>query len=573
MKRLILALSALFLVACGGGGGGGGSGGSGGGGGTPTPAPPPVTITATEAARLLNQATFGATDATIEQARTAGVSAWLDTEFSAAPAAQTHLAYLDARLVQLRTTNPSASLSATNFYETWWRSAATSPDQLRQRVAFAYSQIFVISLNDGAVDVRGAGSYYDMLTANAFVNFRQLLENVTLHPMMGRYLTYLANQREDAAGTRTPDENYAREVMQLMTIGLWELNIDGTLRTNASNQPIATYTPADISGLARVFTGLSWYHPTPSNSTFFGGSRDPDASVRPMIFYPQYHSLSAKQFLGTTIPASTTADVGGDLRIALDTLFNHPNVGPFIARQLIQRLVTSNPSNAYVGRVAAVFNNNGSGVRGDMRAVIRAILTDSEARSATAAGDPAFGKLREPVIRLTHWMRAYGATSVSGNWLIGSTSSNQSLGQSPLAAPSVFNFWRPGFVPPATTQVGQRGFNAPEFQIVDEVSTAGYINTINGAITNGIGTGNDVRAAYTAELAIADGADALVERLNRVLLAGQISTTLRARVLEAVNSIAIPATGAQAQIDAARLNRVRTAILLIVASPDYLVQR
>ncbi|MFZ4071428.1 MAG: DUF1800 domain-containing protein [Caulobacterales bacterium] len=571
MKRLILALSALFLVAC--GGGGGGSGGSGGGGATPTPAPPPVTITATEAARLLNQATFGATDATIEQARTAGVSAWLDNEFSAAPAAQTHLAYLDARLVQLRTTNPSASLSATNFYETWWRTAATSPDQLRQRVAFAYSQIFVISLNDGAVDVRGAGSYYDMLTANAFVNFRQLLENVTLHPMMGRYLTYLANQREDAAGTRTPDENYAREVMQLMTIGLWELNIDGTLRTNASNQPIATYTPDDISGLARVFTGLSWYHPAPSNSTFFGGSRDPDASVRPMIFYPQYHSLSAKQFLGTTIPASTTADVGGDLRIALDTLFNHPNVGPFIARQLIQRLVTSNPSNAYVGRVAAVFNNNGSGVRGDMRAVIRAILTDSEARSATAASDPAFGKLREPVIRLTHWMRAYGATSVSGNWLIGSTSSNQSLGQSPLAAPSVFNFWRPGFVPPATTQVGQRGFNAPEFQIVDEVSTAGYINTINGAITNGIGTGNDVRAAYTAELAIADGADALVERLNRVLLAGQISTTLRARVLEAVNSIAIPATGAQAQIDAARLNRVRTAILLIVASPDYLVQR
>jgi len=571
MKRLILAVSALFLVAC--GGGGGGSGGSGGGGATPTPAPPPVTITATEAARLLNQATFGATDATIEQARTAGVSAWLDNEFSAAPAAQTHLAYLDARLVQLRTTNPSASLSATNFYETWWRTAATSPDQLRQRVAFAYSQIFVISLNDGAVDVRGAGSYYDMLTANAFVNFRQLLENVTLHPMMGRYLTYLANQREDAAGTRTPDENYAREVMQLMTIGLWELNIDGTLRTNASNQPIATYTPDDISGLARVFTGLSWYHPAPSNSTFFGGSRDPDASVRPMIFYPQYHSLSAKQFLGTTIPASTTADVGGDLRIALDTLFNHPNVGPFIARQLIQRLVTSNPSNAYVGRVAAMFNNNGSGVRGDMRAVIRAILTDSEARSATAASDPAFGKLREPVIRLTHWMRAYGATSVSGNWLIGSTSSNQSLGQSPLAAPSVFNFWRPGFVPPATTQVGQRGFNAPEFQIVDEVSTAGYINTINGAITNGIGTGNDVRAAYTAELAIADGADALVERLNRVLLAGQISTTLRARVLEAVNSIAIPATGAQAQIDAARLNRVRTAILLIVASPDYLVQR
>ena len=569
MKRLLIALATLALAACGGGGGGGG------GGTSTTPTPPPVATvppTEAEAGRILGQATFGATDATIDAVRNAGIDPWIAQQLSAPPQAQTHQAYLDARLAQLRQTNPQATLNANHFYETWWLNAATSPDQLRQRVAFAYSQIFVISLNDSSIDVRGAASYYDMLSQNAFANYRTLLENVTLHPMMGRYLTYLANQREDAAGTRTPDENYAREVMQLMTIGLVQLNPDGTPRTDANGQTTATYSPADISGLAKVFTGISWYHPNPTNSTFFGGSLDPNATVRPMIFYPQYHSVSQKQFLGVTIPASTTADVGGDLRIALDTLFNHPNVGPFMARQLIQRLVTSNPSPGYVQRVAAVFNNNGAGVRGDMAAVIRAVLTDADARGATTLSDPTYGKLREPVIRLSHWMRAFGATSVGGAWTVNSTSSNQSLGQSPLASPSVFNFWRPGYVPPATTALGGRNLNAPEFQIVDEVSAAGYVNTINGAITSGIGAGSDVRAAYAAELAIADNADQLASRLNRLLLAGQMSATLRTRVVEAVNSIAIPTTG-QTQIDAARLNRVRTAIVIVMASQDYLVQR
>lgn len=564
MKRIVFGLLMLLVAACGGGGGGSGGAGSGG-------APAPVAApTEAEAGRLLAQTTFGATDASIDAVRASSVDAWIAQQMSAPPAAQTHLAYLDARLAQLRQTNPQASLNANHFYETWWLNAVTSQDQLRQRTAFALSQIFVISLNDSAIDVRGAASYYDMLTANALGNYRTLLENVTLHPMMGRYLTYLANQKEDAAGTRTPDENYAREVMQLMTIGLVQLNADGTPRLDANGQTIATYSPADISGLAKVFTGMSWYHPSPTNSTFFGGSLDPSATTRPMIFYPQYHSTSQKQFLGTTIPASTTVDVGGDLKIALDTLFNHPNVGPFVSRQLIQRLVTSNPSPAYVQRVAAVFANNGSGVRGDLSAVVRAILTDAEARTA---GDASYGKVREPVIRLTSWARAFGATSTSGNWSINSTSSNQSLGQSPLASPSVFNFFRPGFVPPGTTALGGRGLNAPELQIVDEVTTAGYVNTINAAITNGIGSGNDVRATYAAELAIADTPDLLASRLNRLLLSGQMSATLRSRVVEAVTSIAIPATGTQAQIDTARLNRVRTAVLLVMASPEFIVQR
>ncbi len=563
MRRFWIAFAALLLAACGGGGGGGGSSG---GGGPAAPAP-----TTAEAARLLTQATFGPTSTSIEGVRSAGITGWVNQQI-ATGASQSHQTYLEARLAGLLAANSAATLNASHFYESWWRQTATGPDELRQRAAFALSQIFVISLNDSSIDIRGAGSYYDMLSRDAFGNFRTLLEDVTLHPMMGRYLTFLGNQKEDAAGTRTPDENYAREVMQLMTIGLYELNADGTRRLNAQSQPIATYAPADISGLAKVFTGISWYSPAPTNTTFFGGNPNNDRAVRPMIFYPQYHSTSAKVFLGRTIPASATLDVPGDLQVALDTLFNHPNVGPFIAQRLIQQLVTSNPSPTYVGRVAAIFNNNGSGVRGDMGAVVRAVLTDAEARDPGPAATPGFGKLREPVIRLTNWIRAFGATSASGAWLINSTSSNQSLGQSPLTSPSVFNFWRPGFVPPSTTELGSRSLLAPEFQIVDEVTVAGYINTMSSAIDLGIGTSRDVRAAYAAEAAIADNATALADRIDTLLLYGQMSSGLRSTMLTAINAIAIPASG-QSAIDAARLNRVKTAILFAMASPEYLAQR
>lgn len=559
-------LLSASVAACGGGGGGGDAGG----GGAPTP-PTSAPITDAEAAKFLTQSTFGPTEADITNVKNQGYAAWLTSQFAAS--SPSHLSYLDSRLIQLQASNPSATLNSTHFYESFWRYAATGDAQLRERIKFAYSQIFVISMVDPNINVRGAASYYDMLGANAFGNFRQLLEAVTLHPQMGIYLTYMANQREDPTRGRTPDENYAREVMQLMTIGLHELNADGTVRTDGSGQPIPTYGEADISGLAKVFTGISWYHPTPSNNTFFGQNRDPESHTRPMIFYPQYHSNSAKSFLGTTIAAGST-DVGADLKVALDTLFNHPNVGPFIGKQLIQRLVTSNPSPAYVGRVTAVFNNNGSGVRGDMAAVIRAILTDAEARAAPSAGTASSGKLREPIIRLANWMRAFGATSVSGNWLVGSTSANTSLAQSPLASPSVFNFYRPGYVPP-NTRLGAQNLLAPEFQIVDEVSVAGYANTMQTAIGTGIGSGSDVRAGLTAEMAIANDPDALAERLNRLLLYGQMSSGLKTRIITAVNGVTIPSGGSttQAQIDAARLNRARLAVYLVMVSPEYLVQR
>ena len=292
-----------------------------------------------------------------------------------------------------------------------------------------------------------------------------------------------------------------------------------------------------------------------------------------MILYPQYHSTSAKTFLGVTLPAGSTDGVA-ELKTALDTIFNNVNVPPFICKQLIQRLVTSNPSPAYVSRCSTAFINNGSGIRGDLAVVVRTILLDAEARDINSTSSATFGKVREPVIRMTNWMRAFGATSVSGNYLLNSTSANSSLGQSALASPSVFNFFRPGYIPP-NTRLGAQNLLAPEFQIVDEVTVAGYANTMQTAIGTGIGTGADVRSAYTREVAIASDANALADRMSRMLLYGQMSSTLRARIVESVNSIAVPAaTGSnQATIDTALLNRSRLAVYMTMVSPEYLVQR
>ena len=554
------ALLALVLAACSGGRTGGGPPAAG------QPATPP---TAAEAARFLTQSSFGATDASISAVRASGYDDWVAQQL-AMPVSASHLAFMQARRALPGAPNPSVN----EFYSSFWQQAATGPDQLRQRVKLALSEIFVISVADPNVDELGAASYYDMLGANAFGNFRTLLEQVSLHPMMGIYLTWVANQKEDPATGRQPDQNYAREVMQLMTIGVSRLNLDGTVQVDSAGKPIPTYAAEDISGLSKVFTGYSYYSPTPTNQTFLGRNRDPSAYLRAMIPYPSFHSTSAKAFLGTTIPASASADPAGELKIALDALFNHPNVGPFISRQLIQRLVTSNPSPAYVARVATVFNNNGRGVRGDMGAVIRAILLDPDARNGSlAVSDPNYGKLREPVIRMGNWMRAFNATSKTGGWLLASTSANTSLSQSALTSSSVFNFWRPGYSPPST-KVGNLGYVAPEFQVVDEVSVAGYLNTMQNAIGNGVGSAADIGAAYAAEMALASDPAALTERMNLLLLNGQMSPTLRGRIIEAVSGVAIPGGAAtQAQINAALLNRSKLAIYMAMASAEYLAQR
>lgn len=539
-------------------------------------------MASSNAARFLTQATFGPTDSSIADVQSAGYATWIDQQ-EAMPVSASHQSYIESRLAALQATNPAAKIGYPDFFNSFWKQAATGPDQLRQRVKLALSEIFVISFNGVLLDTRGVASYYDMLGANAFGNYRALLEAVTLHPMMGTYLTHLGSVKEDPNTGEEPDQNFAREIQQLMSIGLYQLNQDGSLQTDGSGSPISTYSTSDIDGLSKVLTGFSWYSPKPTmvggKATFNGGSRDPNATVTPMIAYPSYHSISSKSFLGVTIPASTTPDPSGDLKIALDTIFNHPNVGPFIGRQLIQKLVTSNPSPAYIARAAAVFNDDGTGVRGNLGAVVKAILLDPEARDDTAVSSQTFGKLREPVVRVANWMRAFNATSDSGWWQVGSTSGAVSLGQSVMFSPSVFNFWRPGYSPPNTT-LGALNLVAPEFQSVNVSSVSAYIINIHAVVFTGLGaksaaTGvSDIYSTYAKEIALANDSAALTDRINTLVLYGQMSASLRSRILDAVNVIRIPTPPATtAQINAALKSRVSTAVYMALASPEYLAQR
>ena len=400
----VAVAAALALSACGGGGGSSPSP-------SPPPPPPPVSKagTDTEAARFLLQAQFSAPDADISALKTSGFLAWLNSQYSS-QLGQTGVAWLNSQ------GHNSITAEQRYFWPQFgdfmiWNQLLAGPDQMRKRVALALSEFFVVSLSpiDGFYPPYVIGAYWDVLTANAFGNFRTLLERITLNAGMGFFLNTRGNLKEDANG-RQPDENYAREVMQLFTIGLYELNADGTPKLDANSRPIETYGQDDITNLARVFTGYDWdylanggtftdvpWHDYDVPSTHFATNQ--------MWFNPDNHSNLAVTFLGTNIPANTPGREA--LRIALDRLFNHPNAGPFFARQMIQRLVTSNPTPEYVGRVAAKFANNGSGTRGDLRAVWTAILMDDEARAMPSAADTLKGKLREPVVRHVQ-MAAHG---------------------------------------------------------------------------------------------------------------------------------------------------------------------
>ncbi len=554
-----------------------------GGGGSPTPvlsgtAPnlslgavaQPQNIsnpTPAQASRFLGQSSFGSNIASIDEVVASGVSLWIEGQFQKPQSL--HRDYLAA----IRSTLPAGKgLGQNEVFESFWKQAATGDDQLRQRVAFALSEIFVISMQDNGIGEHPmlAASFLDTLGTNAFGNYRGLLEAVALHPAMGVYLTSMHNEKE--AGARTPDENFAREVMQLMSIGLYELNADGTQKM-VNGAPVETYTSADIRGMARVFTGWGWAGGDKSNERFYGGNPDPDRESSPMQSYPQYHSTSEKAFLGVVIPAQTTADPAASLKVALDRLFNHPNVGPFIGRQLIQRLVTSNPSPAYVGRVSAAFADNGQGVRGDMKAVIRAILLDTEARSDSNLTAISDGKLREPILRLSAWLRAFNASAPSQKFQIQILDDTvYALGQSPLRSPTVFNFFRPGYVPP-NSAIADADLVAPEMQLVGETSIVGYLNTMQAIIGEGAGGDHrDIKGDYTAELALADTPDKLIDRVNLLLLANQMSTTLRGQILAAINSVALSTTDLVAAA-AARKNRVSMAIFLTMASTEFLVQK
>ena len=530
-----------FLAACGGGGGSEVAANA-----SDTAAvQSQKTPTQAEAARFLVQATFGPNEAEINRLSAMSYGAWIDEQM--AKPQTLHRLYINQATADLASVGQQ--ISSTNFFDSWWSQALGSEDQLRQRAAFALSELMVISFTDSTLrnQTRGVASYYDVLGEKAFGNFRDLLESTALHPMMGIYLSWLKNEKEDAKTGRVPDLNFAREITQLFAVGEYKLNVDGSNQMGADGRPAPAYTAKDLEGLSQMFTGYSWYAgPQPTDRTnrrFYGNDASLERDWRPMQSYNNYtantdfHSISEKKFWGVTVPAQTKSDNEGDFKIAIDTVFNNPSVGPFVSKQLIQRLVTSNPSPAYVGRVATIFNDNGKGVRGDMAAVWKAILLDTEAR--TVSTSPSYGKVREPVIRLANMLRAFNATSVSTRYTgIGNTDDPASrLNQTPMFAPTVFNFFRPGYVPSGKA-LTDAGLVVPELQITHDVSVAGYMNYIRAWVQ--LDKNRDIQHAYTAEIALADKPTELVDRMNLLLFGGTMPDTLRTQLTTAVTSRVIP---------------------------------
>ena len=537
------------------------------------PRPAPVTrVLPAEAARFLIQASYGPNWEQINWVAGKGYTQWLNTQFATAPM-DSHWTYVMERKGPPGC-NPCDAQYINAVMESFWMQAVRGPDQLRQRTVLALSEIFVVSTVNSAVEIQADAhaSYLDMLSRNAFGNFRTLLEQVSTHPTMAHYLSHMRNQKEDAASGRIPDENYARELMQLFTIGLWQLNPDGSRKKDAQGRDIPTYGQNDVMGLARVFTGWSWAGPDTSEGRWQGWEGENWKSQ--LQNYPQYHSTGSKAFLGVLVPANTSGTAS--LKAALDALFNHPNTAPFISEQLIKRFVTSNPSRAYVGRVSAKFANNGAGVRGDMQAVLRALLTDAEARSASVAAGAQWGKLREPLVRYAGFMRAFNVQATSGYYRIWNLEDPiGSIGQNPLRAPSVFNWFRPSYAPPGAIMAA--GLVAPEFQIAHETTVTGYANFIVDKAERETrwwrdnevapyGPVQDYLAAdYSAELALAGNPAALVDRLKLLLTAGRMTAATRTLIINAVSAVPLNANGGN--------TRVATAVALTMVSPEFIVQK
>ncbi len=568
--KLAVTLAYAVLVA--------GCGGSGGGSSATATTPAtsnlpgssapstPVATTApsgADAARFLDQATFGVTAADLAHVQSVGFAGYFAEQLTAPVSQYTgfsytpHTAPANCRY-DAATPTDASSICARDQYSLFqvqrqfFMHALTDADQLRQRVAFALSQIFVVS---GAeiYEAYGMADYQNMLLNDALGNFRTLLQDVTLSPVMGHYLDMADNAKTNPALGSQPNQNYGREVLQLCTIGLYELNADGSQKLDSSGAPIPTYDENVVAGFSAIFTG--WTYPPLAGAT--SKWTNPINYDGVMVAFAEQHEPGVKTLLdGFVTPANQTPEQ--DLATALDDIFNHPNVGPFIGKQLIQHLVTSNPSPAYVARVAAVFADNGNGVRGDMSAVVRAILTDAEARGdAPAAND--FGRLREPALFITSAMRSLGATS-DGVLLRNVVSG---MGQPIYTSPSVFNFFPPSYLLPGTQML------APEFGI-DNAATAlaraNFVNTLimNGGaapdptVTGGTGTSIDL-----TPLSATLDATALVAQLNQILMHGSLASDAGAAIVTAMN----------AQDAADPLAAVRTASYLILTSAQYQVER
>lgn len=522
---------------------------------TPPPPPPPLPQgppTAAEAARFLVQASYGPTPEAIAAVQSQGYAAWIENQL--VQPLVSHLAYVDGL--------PQDERWSWHARESFWRQAVQGPDQLRQRTALALSEIFVVSSeDDDLAGAEGIAAYMDLLNRNAFGNFRQLLEEVTLSPSMGVYLDMLSNDKEDPETGRNPNENYAREILQLFSIGLYRLHPDGTLQLDAAGLPVDTYDQEVIKGFAQVFTG--W--------TFAGQDRShewrfywPEPEWRqPMEVWEDHHSTGSKRLLdGVILPAWQAPQA--DLEAALDNVFQHPNVGPFLCRQLIQRLVTSNPSPAYVYRCGQAFADNGQGVRGDLKAVIRALLLDWEARSADVLAQPGYGKMREPIVRFVALLRALRAQPPADGrfryyWL---SSAEWGLNQSPLQAPTVFNFFDPAYSQPGP--IAEAGIVSPELQITHETSVFGTPNFLHSVLFEGYAN-DDAHVVLDYSYLTGAGSDAaLLDRLNLLFYAGQMAPETRAILADALADPDFPDDP---------LERAKTLVWLTSLSPEFVVQR
>jgi uncharacterized protein (DUF1800 family) len=552
MRFIGLCLLVMPLWACGGGGGDGRA--------TPVVDPPPVSVppvgpTSAElqaASKLLSMATFGPDYQAIEDVAREGLDNWLDGQFALPVSSHEPIVrrYLDLYGFDVGANPPPGTFRRFAFYE----QAFGAPDELRQLVAYALTQILVVSDNVDALFINplALSSYYDTLLTHAFGDFRELLLAVSLHPSMGVYLSHVNNAGSNPAANTFPDENYAREVMQLFSIGLFELNPDGSLRLDGSGDPIPTYDNDDIREFAKIFTGLS-YGPAQSGAPSFFGKQLPVLHV-PMAMFEAFHEPGEKRLLrGTVVPAGQSGmeDISG----AIDNLFNHPNMGPFIGRQLIQRLVTSNPTAGYVERVSRAFDGDGSAPRGDMERVIRAVLLDPEAASDL--------RLREPFRRYLALNRALGVTSDDGSFPGFGYIAQFLTQQHVLSAPSVFNFYLPVFAPAGP--ITDSGLVAPEFQITNASTVVGVSNLIAYALyaeqsVDGPDGFSRIHIDLGEYEALAADPDALLDRIDLVFFAGDMGADTRAIIRDALLPL-------EADLPA----RTRVALYLALISPDQAI--
>ena len=568
LKNTLTASLVVFLISCGGGGNDSPPVSV-----APTPIPPTPPVSSVlklnsdqEVVSFLSKMTFGASRGDIEGAINRDASELLSEEFAKPPS------YILPFVMDY--TDDNEGVQHRSYSAAFWNAMVDGDDQLRQRMVFALSQITVISDLNMGDRPRMNAHYVDTLYKHAFGNYKELLKEITYTPAMANFLTYYRNMdNSNQNPLQTPDENYAREFLQLFTVGVTELNIDGTQKL-VNGMPVETYSNEDIVGLARVFTGLS------CGGIDFWNCEDYD-EIAPLVMYQNYHSKNEKQFLGKTIGAYVDGDAAIDQ--AIDHIFEHPNLAPFIASRLIQRFSASSPTPEYIERVATAFENGsytsadnaqfGEGVRGDLKATLAAILLDEQFFNGEAKSNTD-GKIREPVLRFIHWARAFDVGNVfaENEWaLLFHARSNEGLGQQPFQAPSVFNFYRPGFIAPQSYS-GNEGLTAPELQIIHEGSVIGYSDWMLEYVFNSSPTRDPSLDSfvpdYSYEVTLAEAPEQLAEHLDILLLGGLMKNKTKERITTILNEMPIRSDHEDNTADD-RWNRVAVAVYMAVTSTEF----